>query len=304
MVAMGRIEEGVACCCHAITVMPRNSTAKRLLGMAYYALRRIDEATAVYREWLEEEPGNAIAKHMLAACSGMEVPSRAADAFVEETFDKFADSFDAKLERLTYRAPQLVTEALLALAGPAKKDMTVLDAGCGTGLCGPLVAPYARRLDGVDLSGRMLAKAEQRRVYDELVKGELGAFLASRSDSYDLVLSADTLVYFGQLDDVLAAAHAALRPGGLLIFTVETLADDADEGSGYRINPHGRYSHSRNYLRRAVEAAGLQKVDVAAVIPRTEGGQPVHGYLVTGRKPGSDAGRQAQADPVGPTPGA
>ena len=30
------------------------------------------------------------------------------------------------------------------------KQLDVLDAGCGTGLCGPLLAPYARRLVGVD----------------------------------------------------------------------------------------------------------------------------------------------------------
>ena len=53
----------------------------------------------------------------------------------------------------------------------------MLDAGCGTGLCGPLIAPYARRLVGVDLSERMLAQARARDVYDELVKGELTAYL-------------------------------------------------------------------------------------------------------------------------------
>ena len=38
----------------------------------------------------------------------------------------------------------------------------MLDAGCGTGLCGPLIAPHARRLVGVDLSGQMLAHARER----------------------------------------------------------------------------------------------------------------------------------------------
>ena len=48
---------------------------------------------------------------------------------------------------------------MLAHAGlDASRSLDVLDAGCGTGLCGPLVAPYARRLVGVDLSEAMLAR--------------------------------------------------------------------------------------------------------------------------------------------------
>ena len=39
----------------------------------------------------------------------------------------------------------------------------MLDAGCGTVLCGPLVAPFARRLVGVDLSARMLDQAKARK---------------------------------------------------------------------------------------------------------------------------------------------
>ena len=50
------------------------------------------------------------------------------------------------------------------------KQLDVLDAGCGTGLCGPLLAPYARRLIGVDLSEGMLALAKEKHVYDALIK--------------------------------------------------------------------------------------------------------------------------------------
>ena len=114
---------------------------------------------------------------MLAACSGRDVPARASDAFVEKTFDSFAASFDAKLASLGYRAPALVAEMLAHAGLDASRSLDVLDAGCGTGLCGPLVAPYARRLVGVDLSEAMLARARARDVYDELVKGELTAYL-------------------------------------------------------------------------------------------------------------------------------
>ena len=51
--------------------------------------------------------------------------------------------------------------------------LDVLDAGCGTGLCGALVAPFARRLLGVDLSEGMLAHAMEKSVYHELFKAKL-----------------------------------------------------------------------------------------------------------------------------------
>ena len=91
---------------------------------------------------------------MHAACTGHDVPARASNGFVERTFDGFAASFESKLERLSYRAPALVA-AMIEEAGVERaKRLDVLDAGCGTGLCGPLLAPYARRLVGRRSLGR------------------------------------------------------------------------------------------------------------------------------------------------------
>jgi predicted TPR repeat methyltransferase len=95
-----------------------------------------------------------------AACLGIGVPERAPDAYVQEIFDDLADSFDSHLvDNLDYRAPGLVVEALSKLLPEQNADLDILDAGCGTGLCGLLLRPYARNLVGVDLSSKMLKKA-------------------------------------------------------------------------------------------------------------------------------------------------
>ena len=222
----GRVKEAVEQYCKLITLIPNQPEARKLLGVAYYMLGQYEAAADVYRKWLAVEPDNPVAKHQLAACSGEQIPARASDAYVESTFDRFADSFDAKLEHLSYRAPQLIADALARAAGAPGKGLAVLDAGCGTGLCGPLIEPFVSRLVGVDLSGRMLARAKSRNVYDVLVKAELTAYLQSQSRAFDVILSADTLVYFGPLEDMLKAAHGALRARGLLLFTVEAIVGE------------------------------------------------------------------------------
>jgi predicted TPR repeat methyltransferase len=282
--ARGQIKEAVAYYCKAITLTPNHPEAKRMLGIAYYTLGQIDAAAEVFQSWLGDEPDNPIARHMYAACSGRDVPERAPDDYVEATFDGFAASFDAKLGRLDYRAPELVAEAVARACGVASGTLDALDAGCGTGLCGPLIAPYVRHLIGVDLSAAMLDRARSRGVYNGLVKAELTEYLRGHRDAFDLIVSADTLVYFGDLGAVLQAAANALRAGGVLAVTVEEATDDVANGE-YRINPHGRYSHSRRYVAQAAQAAGLEVEAIEAAVLRREGGAPVQGLVVTACKP-------------------
>ena len=157
-----RTEEAAACYSRVITLRPKHKEARKLLALAHCTLGEIGEAVAIFDEWLQEEPDDPIARHMHAACTGADVPARASDGFVERTFDSFAASFESKLERLSYRAPALVAAMIEEAGVEPTKRLDVLDAGCGTGLCGPLLAPYARRLVGVDLSEGMLARAKEK----------------------------------------------------------------------------------------------------------------------------------------------
>ena len=278
---LGRTEEAAACYCRVITLRPKHREARRLLALAHSSLGEVGKAVSILEEWLAEEPGDPIALHMLAACTGRDVPARASNAFVESTFDSFADSFESKLEQLSYRAPALVAEMLRASGAEPSKSLDILDAGCGTGLCGPLVAPYARRLIGVDLSAGMLVHAEAKQVYDALVNAELTEYLGLQREAFDAIVSADTLVYFGELRDVLAAAAAALRWNGMLVFTVEHAVGGADDS--YRLEVHGRYSHGRGYVERLLASLGLRP-EIAGAELRMESGVPVAGLVIRATK--------------------
>jgi predicted TPR repeat methyltransferase len=281
LAGIGRTKEAVVCYCKVTTLSANQPETRRLLAMAHCTLGETEKAVEIFRQWVAEEPNHPIARHMLAACSGEAVPGRASDAFVETLFDAFASSFDSKLAALSYRAPSIVGAMVTDSGFEPAKTLAVLDAGCGTGLCGPLVAPYARTLTGVDLSARMLAQAKEKGVYDDLVKAELSAFLAAHPAEYDLIVSADTLVYFGDLSGVFHAAEAALLPGGLFIFTVEA-QDDAEAEPGYVLHNHGRYGHARGYVERELAAAGFSFEIVNAEL-RMEAGEPVAGLAVRAR---------------------
>ena len=285
LTGLKRNEEAVACFCKVITLRPKHREARKLLALAHCTIGEIDEAVKIFEEWLDEEPEDPIARHMLAACTGRDVPARASDGFVAETFDSFAASFESKLAKLSYRAPALVAAMLDDSGLGPSKSLDVLDAGCGTGLCGPLVVPYARRLTGVDLSAGMLAQAKEKNVYDALVKGELTEYLRNSKEAFDLIVSADTLVYFGGLEDVVAAAAGALRPDGLLIFTLEH-GVGGDATPDYHLELHGRYSHSRGYVERLLTGAGLVS-EIAHAELRMESGAPVAGLVIRAMKGGA-----------------
>lgn len=283
LLRLSRNEEARNCLDEALRLDPELMMARPLLGLIYRRLGRPDAAAQVYRDWLAQDPGDPTALHHLAGCSGEAVPDRAADAYVERTFNAFANTFDKTLAELGYRGPAQVAEAVAQRLGEPRRVLDVLDAGCGTGLCGPLIAPYARHLAGVDLSQPMLDKARQREVYDTLTKAELTAFLqAAEPASCDLIVSADVLIYFGELDSLFRAAAKVLRPEGWLVFTVEALA--GEEGTGFRLHPHGRYSHRESYLREVLEVAGLMVEGLERVHLRVESGVPVDGWVVSCRK--------------------
>lgn len=263
--------------------------AARFMPMAYhnpYVIARAheragekDTALQVLRDWLDKDPGNPEALHLIASFSGEGIPARASDRFVAQQFDRFAASFEAHLAELEYQAPKLVAEAFEAALGAPRQALRILDAGCGTGLCAPLLRKHAASLEGVDLSAGMLQKAQAAGLYDALEKAELTEFIANRPGAYDAIISADTLCYFGKLEDFAAAAFGSLRAGGTLVFTVEALGEDPE--LTFRLDSTGRYAHSGPYVDRVLTGAGFDVVAREARALRMEALEPVMGFVVT-----------------------
>ena len=274
------LPEAIAAYRKVLLLNAGHARAHYRLGYALYMTGAHDEAAEVFRHWQTVEPENPIPAHMVAACSGDGVPDRASDDYVRTTFDGFAASFDdVLLHRLDYAAPQLLREILEPVLGAPGHAGDILDAGCGTGLCGPLLKPYARCLTGIDLSPGMLAKARARKVYDRLQEEEITRFLAANPATFDVIASADTLCYFGDLRLLTQAAFRALRAGGWIGFTVER----TDDVESYRLQPHGRYSHARGFVEGVLADAGFEATHVIPAVLRRELGRNVDGWVFRAR---------------------
>lgn len=281
LIGQDRADEGIEASVRAIELLPK-SMARELVAKALVRSGQKEKAVEFYQQWLQQEPHNPLITHHLTALTQPYTPEPASSAYIETTFDEFASTFDSKLALLNYQAPDLICGAIRGVYPDANATLDIADAGCGTGLCGPLVRPWARRLCGFDLSDGMLALARKRNVYSDLHKYELVNFLNLHPAEFDLLISADTLCYFGSLQSVMAASYRAVRAGGHVIYTVEASDDDT---CPHRLDPSGRYAHSLVHVSTAATAAGLRLSCVNRVTLRTESGKPVTGWLVTLHRP-------------------
>ena len=212
---------------------------------------------------------------MIAACEAIRCAPRSDPCYVRHLFDQFSADYDQRMiGQLSYAAPQILLD-LAGMVMPGRKNLALLDLGCGTGLAGAVFKPLAARLDGVDLSPAMIEKARARGIYDDLSVADLETALAGAGPQYDLILAADTLVYLGDLAPVFQTAHCRLTPDGYFLFTVEKA-----EGTGFELGPKRRWRHSEAYLRGLAEGAGFVLAGLVAAAPRHEANQPVEGFAV------------------------
>ncbi|MGB5684490.1 MAG: methyltransferase domain-containing protein, partial [Candidatus Electrothrix sp.] len=130
-----------------------------------------------------------------------------------------------------------------------------LDLGCGTGLAGKLFSPYCQQLSGVDLSGKMLAHAAKKGVYDRIVADDVVHFLCEDEQQYDLLVAADLLIYLADLEPLLCAAFQRTAPGGLFVFSTEH-----GEKNQWQVRQTGRFAHRPEYVVEVAQRHGWQLV--------------------------------------------
>ena len=247
------------------------------LGELAHIVGRRDEARAAYQRYFERHPWDAEVEHLLIALRDAAPPARVPDRAVLQLYARFAAFYDENMSGdLDYRAPVLLERAIAAALGD-RRELAILDLGCGTGLSGQALRPLARQLTGIDLSPAMVDRARARAVYDLLYVAEITAFLRAAAEGprhFDLIASCDALIYFGDLRQVMVPAAPSLVRGGLLAITVER-----GDVHPYALADSGRFTHHRDHVLQAASAAGLSAVSIEDAVLRYEYGNPVQGLV-------------------------
>jgi len=102
-----------------------------------------------------------------------------------------------------------------------KKDMEVLEYGCGTGGTSIIHAPFVKHILATDISGKML-EAAQKRLEESPVKNvEFQQVsidqLELEKESKDVVLGLSILHLLKNRDEAIAKTYQWLKPGGLFV---------------------------------------------------------------------------------------
>ncbi len=247
------------------------------LGVTLLAEQKVGEAKRYFEKALALQSDNESICYTLAALSGDQTVARSPNTYIAKLFDQYAANFDDHLAKgLDYRVPGLL---LAAVEAHLTKPAVILDLGCGTGLAGETFKSKASHLVGVDLSAKMLAIAEKKQIYQALIESELTAYLGDSIERYDLILAADVLVYFGELEPLFREVKARLAEGGLFAFSVESL-----EGEAYTLTQSGRFAHSLYYLNQLANKLNLKVLFSKQAITRTQNNKPVYGDIVVLKK--------------------
>ena len=270
----GAADEAIAVYCHVLEIDPSYTPALNNLAYLQHLYDDHEGAFQSYQKLLDIDPHHAGAKHMIAALQGEPSHHKPPEEYVRSLFDNYSEKFEANLlGDLDYRGPERLWK--LFNHGPRKKRYDhCIDLGCGTGLCGELFRGCADKLTGIDLSPKMIALADQKKIYDHLEEAELVSYFHQASTPFDLILAADVFIYLGDLDPVFQAITAACRNKVHICFSIES-----GEGEDWQLNAHGRYCHSHDYILAVAEKNKLQVCHFEQTTLRQEKGGEVKGVV-------------------------
>ena len=139
---------------------------------------------------------------------------------------------------------------------------------------GELLSPIAKRLVGVDVSEKMLAKASEKKFYDDLLNKDIDEALSLTQEQFDLVVAADVFVYCGKLESIFRQAVKVMTEGGWFAFTVEEVKD-----KDYFLQESGRFGHSDDYISLLCKENHLQCGLSEEIVLRMHRNKPLHGRL-------------------------
>ena len=279
--AAGKIQSAYLCGKRTVEQEPENWDAWYDFGEIAQCVGHREEARAAYQKYFEKNPHDAEIEHLLIALRDEAPPLRTSDRAILHIYKNFAPSYEERMvQDLKYSGPQRTLEAVRTVIGD-RTGLEVLDLGCGSGLTGNAFKDYAGSLTGIDLSTEMIDLARARQIYDRLEKAEITEWLDQGDTLFDLIVSCDCLIYFGDLTTIVRAASRRLKPGGVFAFSVE-------QGTRppFQLTDTGRYNHHPDHVRESAASCGMEVAKLNQGFLRMEYGDEVAGlYAVLRNNP-------------------
>ena len=272
----GNHQEARRCYLHVLELAPTYLAAANNLAYLYHRAGNFHEAQQYYELVLAGQPDNDSVRYLLAALQGTPLTEPPL-AYITGFFDAYAERFEHSLvTELGYDSPQQLYTCLEQCTDqniPARFNHG-LDLGCGTGLSGIPFGQVTCRLDGVDLSARMLELAMEKGCYAKLYQDSISHHLQTTTDRYDIFIATDVFIYIGDLTDFFSGVTRCAQPAALCCFSTENLA----QGS-YRLQQTGRYAYAPEYVQTMAESFGWQIVQISPSRLRQERGSWLAGQL-------------------------
>lgn len=262
----------------ACSLAPNDSSYHYNIAGIYVLQNKKEQALSSYRKVMKLSPENSSVEHMINALLG-EDSKKAPQKYVQTLFDVYAETFEEDLvDNLQYKTPFQIAELIEAYF-PNRIFHKYFDAGCGTGLCGEACKNLTRQRTGVDLSVKMLNKAEEKNIYNQLILGDVIHELSQREGKIDLITAADVIIYLGALEPFFAASFQKLRSKGIMAFSVELCEQS------FKLCESGRYAHSVAYVKENAQACGFEIIAVCKENIRKNMGEWIEGALFLCQKP-------------------
>ncbi|MER7394856.1 class I SAM-dependent methyltransferase [Streptomyces sp. NPDC000151] len=144
---------------------------------------------------------------------------------LSDFYGDWATTYESDASNMGYEGPLRMADFYLSLAPrllPEPAGTTALDAGCGTGLIGPVFKKLGiGTLDGLDLNHDMVTQAAGTGAYRHLTSGtDLNLGLPEfAADTYDLTVSCGVFTTGHVAPHALDALLRVTRPDGVVLLT-------------------------------------------------------------------------------------
>ena len=240
-------QEGLSLIEKVISLDKNNYLANKNAGLLYTKLEDFEKAKIFLENVLNYNKGDDELNFIYDSVNN-KTPKNAPLDYVESLFNNYAKNFEKSLTKeLDYKFPKKMCEFVIDYNDTPNTFDNAIDLGCGTGLSGEVFRDYVDFFTGVDLSNNMLEIAKKKKIYDELLTGDICNILEKSTKKYNLFIIADVFIYIGELQDVFSKIKNRSEEGAIIIFSTEHL----EEGD-YKLIKQ-RYRHSKSYIEKILK---------------------------------------------------